>query len=401
MDIMNYLTSFSENGQVSEITSYWIVNFINCYANIETIEILSLHPDVLIIGFDKEINILPEEKSVPADQTREITYNILKVQADQVWALGYEGEGVVVAVLDTGVNYYHNDIKNNMWTHPDFPYHGYNFVHNNNNPKDDNGHGTHCAGTVAGDGTAGSQTGVAPRAKIMAVKVIGGGAPVSVWCSGIEFSVENGAHILNLSIGKAYEFGDYYVNSFMLRNAMVNTLEAGVIASVAAGNEGNSEGFAKNPIPQNIRTPGNCPPPWLHPDQTTTGGTSAVVSVGATNANDSIVYSVLWASSIGPVTWQSVSGYNDYPYYTGMGLIRPDVCAPGASIKSLALGDINGYDYRGGTSMAAPCVAGVMALMLSANPELTPAEICEILETTAISLPNSNSLKNNTYGSEE
>ncbi|MCL2042309.1 MAG: S8 family serine peptidase [Bacteroidales bacterium] len=381
---------------VAEVQSYWIANFINCYADAETIEALSLHPDVLLIGFDKDVNVLPEnEKPTPAEPTREITYNITKVQADQVWALGYEGEGVVVAVLDTGVNYNHNDLKSHMWEHPDFPYHGWNFVSNNNNPMDDYGHGTHCAGTVAGDGTAGSQTGIAPKAQIMAVKIIEN-APISAWCSGIAFAVEYGAHVLSLSLGYTYLHtfdGTYADASLMLRNTMVNTLAAGVIASVAAGNEGDMQ--YSYPIPQNVRTPGNCPPPWLHPDQTTTGGTSAVVCVGATDSNDAAAY----FTSKGPVTWQSIAGYNDYPYNPGMGLIRPDVCAPGVGIKSLSYSNVNGYTDMDGTSMATPCVAGVMALMLSKNIDLTPAEICEILETTAVHLPTSTSPKGNTFGS--
>jgi len=136
----------------------------------------------------------------------------------------------------------------------------------------------------------------------------------------------------------------------------------------------------------------------MHPDQTTTGGTSAVMCVGATNNNDASAN----FSSRGPVTWQSVSTFNDYPYSPGMGLLRPDICAPGVNIKSLSYTNNTGY-LQGmewsGTSMAAPCVAGVIALMLSKNPALLPEEICEIIETTAVHLPNASSPKGNTFGS--
>jgi len=74
-------------------------------------------------------------------------------------------------VLDVGVNYNHVDLADNMWEHPDYPNHGYDFAYNDDDPMDNHGHGTHCAGTVAGDGTAGSQTGMAPDAKIMALKI--------------------------------------------------------------------------------------------------------------------------------------------------------------------------------------------------------------------------------------
>lgn len=383
---------------VSQIQSFWIMNFINCYANIEAIKKLSLHPDVLIIGFDRDLDVLPEEKTAhTVEPTRAISYNIQKVNADKVWSLGYEGDGVVVAVLDRGVNYNHYDLKSNMWQHPNFPFHGYNFVDNTNDPMDVHGHGTHVAGTVAGNGTSGVQTGIAPKAKIMAIKIIGG-APNAAWVSGIEFAVEYGAHILNMSCGWRLDDPIFFYDSVDLRDAMVNALEAGVIASVAAGNEGDV--LPWYPIPNNVTTPANCPPPWLHPDQVTTGGLSAVVCVGNTDENDNIWYT----SSKGPVTWTDplILGYSDYPYNPGMGLIRPDICAPGVSVTSLSHTNNSGYvggSYWTGTSMSTPCVAGVMALMLSKNSELTPTEICEILETTAVRLPTSSSLKNNIYGS--
>jgi subtilisin family serine protease len=382
MDILSKMPA------VSEVQSFWIANFINCYADIEAIKELSLHPDVLIIGLDQEHQWIIPEKS---RETNEITYNVQKVNANQVWnELGYTGENVIVAILDTGVNYNHVDLNDHMWTHPNFPHHGWNVYGNNNNPMDDHGHGTHCAGTAAGDGTAGSQTGMAPDAKIMAIKIWSstGSGTVANYCGGFQFAVDYGAHVINLSGGRANAAN---ADKILLRNTVVSVLEAGIVAAVAAGNEG-----ASSAPPNSVRTPGSCPPPWLHPDQTTTGGLSAVVSVGSTDINDNIAAS----SSRGPVTWQSISGYNDYPYNPGMGLIRPDVCAPGVNIKSLDYANPTGYvSGWSGTSMATPCVAGVMALMLSKNINLTPAEIDEILETTAVHLPNQSSPKGNTFGS--
>ena len=172
---------------------------------------------------------------------------------------------------------------------------------------------------------------------------------------------------------------------------MNTTLAAGIIASVAAGNEGDLQYMF--PIPDNVRTPGDCPPPWLHPDQTLIGGISSVICIGATNSGDGIA----GFSGRGPSTWEYISGFNDYPYSPEMGLIRPDIVAPGVNIKSLAHYSNYGYENGwNGTSMATPCAAGVMALMLSKNPNLIPAQIDQILEETAYVLSTS---KNNTSGS--
>jgi hypothetical protein len=100
-------------------------------------------------------------------------------------------------------------------------------------------------------------------------------------------------------------------------------------------------------------------------------------------------------SSYGPFTWQETS-YADYPYEPGMGLIRPDLSAPGVGIISANPNNNNGHVSMDGTSQAAPCVAGVIALMLEKNPELTPAEISMILETTAVKIEDN---KNNYTGS--
>ncbi len=389
--IMAEINSLVQAGEVSHPQSLWIANVINCYATPAAIEQLAQRSDVERIDIDEErILIDPVEfTDVAEDQLREITYNVLIMNVPDVWDLGFTGEGIVVAVLDTGVNYNHVDLVNNMWTHPDFPFHGWNFTNNTNNPMDFHGHGTHCAGTVAGDGTAGSQTGMAPDAKIMALQVLtasGGGTESGVW-NAIQFGVEHGAHVLSLSLGWQHSWGP---DRATWRNTMDNALAAGVVAAVAAGNEGNQQG--SYPIPSNVRTPGDIPAPWRHPDQPDTGSRSAVVCVGATNQGDALA----GFSSRGPVTWQNISPYNDYQYNPGVGLIRPDVVAPGVDVKSLRHNNNTGYTTMSGTSMATPGVAGVMALMLSKNPNLTPEQISQILEETALPLaPN----KNNSTGS--
>lgn len=377
--LMQVLNEYAKGGVVTDVEAFWIVNMISCSATPDAIEALAQHPDIFIIGYDKVENMIPEKSPAqPAPKsTNELAWNVTQVKANEVWELGYTGSGILVAVLDTGVNYNHNDIKDNMWEHPDYPNHGYNFINNNNDPIDREGHGSHCAGTVAGMGASGTQTGMAPDATIMAVKVLSdqGSGSQQALVSGVQFAVNNGADVLSLSLG--FDGGGALSQRKTLRDLFVNVLEAGIVASVAAGNDG--ENLDKFPIPNNVGLPGNCPPPWLHPDQTIRSGLTAVVCVGATDKNDNTAK----FSSPGPVTWQEVSGYGDYAYEPGNGLIRPDVGAPGVGIKSLDYATNTGYKNNDGTSMATPCVAGVMALMLSKNPNLSPAEICEILEVTA------------------
>ncbi|MDD4847374.1 MAG: S8 family serine peptidase, partial [Bacteroidales bacterium] len=191
--IINELQSMEQGMQVKEINAHWIFNGINCKATVEAIEALASNPDILIIGYNRMQNLLPEgEKPTKDNPTKEMVYAITKLNVNDVWDLGFTGEGVIIAVIDTGVNYNHVDVADHMWEDPDFPYHGFDFINNDNNPMDDMGHGSHCAGTVAGDGTAGTQTGMAPDATIMAIKVLNsdGGGNVNAICSGVEFAVE-------------------------------------------------------------------------------------------------------------------------------------------------------------------------------------------------------------------
>ena len=376
-DLLSFL--HLKSSQVSNIHSFWITNMVNCLASPEAIAELANRPDVDRIDIDQESYVLIGQEDAisagngPLAGEREITYNVTKMNVPDVWAMGYTGQGVVVAIIDTGVNYDHEDLQDHMWEDPDYPNHGWDFNGNDNDPKDDQGHGSHCAGTVAGDGTAGSQTGMAPDAKIMALKILnanGGGVESNGW-KAIEFAVEHGADVLSMSIGWTPQANP---DRKTWRNTHDNALAAGVIASVAAGNEGGSPNSTGN-----LRTPGDCPPPWLNPEQTLIGGISSVVCIGATNKNDGLA----GFSSRGPAEWEYVSTYNDYPFNPEMGLLRPDVSAPGVDIKSVRHNSNTGYREMSGTSMSTPGVAGVMALLLSKNPDLTPEAISQILETTS------------------
>ena len=398
-DLLDHLNSLEIKGIVEDIRPLWIVNSVSCYAEESLIDEISLRDDVLAVYRVEEFS-LPEEENfaIPAERGdgREIAENILKVNADQVWALGYTGEDVLVAVIDTGVRLDHADLQGQFWDGgAEYPNHGYDFYSHDNDPSDTHGHGTHVAGTIVGTGASGTQTGVAPGAKIMVLKVFHGEDNLTeptMWVEAMQFAVEHGADALSMSLGQPLP--DAAVK-LMMRQACDNTLAAGVVASVCAGNSRQIQMLA--PVPYNIWSPGDCPPPHLHEDQlVNAGGTSCVICVGAVDNNDAIGS----FSSQGPSTWSEVAQYNDYPYSSGsatnIGLIRPDVCAPGVNIKSLDWSTTNGYCLKSGTSMATPCVTGTIALMLSKDHELTPAQIDEILERTAVPL---SAHKSNDFGS--
>lgn len=389
-DLRHTLAEMERVGMVTSPRILWMANAMGLSANKAAINDLARRNDIQIIGYDIERNWIPDgEVAAPASATREITPNVTQVNADDVWALGYTGEGVVVAVIDTGVNYNHLDVADHLWDGgTEFPHHGYDVYNNDNDPMDDMGHGSHCAGTVCGDGSAGSQTGMAPNATLMCVKCLnsqggGGATPIA---AGIQWAVEHGCDMFSMSLGIA---NSTIAERTLLRHMCVAALDAGVVAAIAAGNEGNQMWQA--PIPNNVRVPGSCPPPYMDEVQgENPGDLTCSVCIGAVNYNDAAAN----FTSHGPVTWTNTE-FGDYPYDPGIGLIRPDVCAPGVDIKSLNYQTNTGYTSMSGTSMATPCAAGCMALMLSKDPNLMPADVCRILEETAVRLAEG---KSNIYG---
>ncbi len=278
------------------------------------------------------------------------------VKAPEVWAQGYTGQGVVVAVIDTGVDRNHEDLRNNIWTNAneiadngidddgngyvDDNY-GWNFSGNNNNTLDGNGHGTHVSGTIAGENNNYGVTGIAYNAKIMPVKVLndsGSGSYNSI-AQGVRYAVDNGADVINLSLGGKY-------SNRTLESAIDYASSKGVIVVMAAGNDGESS-----------------------PDYPARYAYKSGIAVGAVDRNNNIA------------DFSDRSGTSEISYVT----------APGVRVYSTVPN--NQYAVYSGTSMAAPHVAGVVALMLSANPNLTDAQVRQIVaETSGDSTPST------TYG---
>jgi serine protease AprX len=398
-DLRHTLSEMERSGMVSAPITLWISNALYFNATKSAIHDLAQRNDIGIIGYAVQRCCLPDGEEVsPATDLREITPNVLQVRANQVWDMGYKGEGVVVALIDSGVNYRHVDVADHLWDGgEEFPNHGYDVFSHDDDPMDEHGHGSHCAGIICGDGTAGYQTGMAPEARLMCVKC----ANANCFCNaanmveGIQWAVDHGCDLFSMSLGL---LNAGLTERELLRGACEATLDAGVVAAIAAGNEGHK--LDEYPIPRNVRVPGSCPPPYLDEVQSQNpGGKSCTVCVGAVDYNDSAAY----FTSHGPVTWRTAgigtANYYDYPYEYGdvskFGLIRPDVCAPGVDIKSLNYLGNHGYINMSGTSMATPCVAGCMALMLSKNNDLTPSEVCQLLEETAVPLAEG---KSNIFG---
>ena len=392
-DVMDYLEEMNYSGKVEKLSQLWITNSIGMKATKEVIEEVAEHSSVALIWLDKlnkpftsQGSGVTENNSNP--DSREIVWNVLAVDADDVWGLGYTGTGIIVGHIDTGVNYNHNDLADHMWDgSPAYPNHGYDFVNNDNDPMDTHGHGTHTAGTVAGDGTAGSQTGVAPDAQIMALLAVPG--YMSDLEDAVGFALTNGADVLSMSAGwdSASAGGSWNSLSNSSRTLGNNCTAAGVVWAASAG---NGDGYGGHyAAPYDIGIPANVPAPWYG-----AAGHSGVMAVGATNQGNTIAS----FSSLGATQW-GFGPWNEYTYPPG--LIKPDVCAPGGNpgIKSLDYANINGYAGPGGwvgTSMACPHLAGIIALMLQKNPSLTPAVIDSIVEATCLDLGTAG--RDNTFG---
>ena len=272
--------------------------------------------------------------------------SVAKINANQVWTtFGARGQGVVVAVIDTGIDYTHPALGGKFGKGARV-IGGYDFANHDDDPMDDAGHGTHVAGIIGANGDG--MTGVAPDVTFLAYKVLGadGSGSESDVVAGIERASDpdhNGnpsdhADVVNMSLGS-----DFAPPNDPVTQAVERATALGVVFAVAAGNAG---GFYR------IGAPANAP---------------SAITVGASDLNDKIAF----FSSAGP------SGDNL--------AIKPEVVAPGVDILSLAPN--GGTATHSGTSMAAPHVAGVAALLKSIHRDWTPADIKSAIVTTAAVLP--------------
>jgi subtilisin family serine protease len=304
-----------------------------------------------------KIRSLPMVKHVSPDREvkAHLKESVHQIRADIVQdSLGYKGKGVLVGEIDTGIDY-DNPVLGGGFGPGFRVIGGHDFINSDNDPMDDHGHGTHVAGIIGANG-GDTLRGVAPEVKFLAVKVLNanGTGSVSGVIAGIEYcldpdnnpATDDAVDIINMSLGTTPE------QDSPLDLAVNNASYAGILSVVAAGNEGCATPF--NSPYQTIASPGTA---------------ETALTVGACDKSDVIAE----FSSKGPD-----------PIHFAM---KPELVAPGVDILSAKAG--GGTSVHSGTSMAAPHVSGVAALLKQQHPDWTPEQLKAAIVNSATSIGDS------------
>jgi len=292
--------------------------------NLKNLKQEKTKPEILLRNWGLENNELPSH-----------------INARKAWNITKGEKSIVVAVIDTGIDSTHPDLKDNLWKKPGTKdEYGFDFVTNTKNPKDQHGHGTHVAGIIGATAKAGA-SGVAPNISIMTVRYYSdsanGATNLANTIKAINYAIDNGANIINYSGGGA-EFSSSEMK------AIQRAENKGILFVAAAGNEY-----------QNTDNTGSKYYPGAY-------GLSNIITVAATNIKNQLLPSSNW------------------------GLQNVHVAAPGENIFSTLP---NGrYGYLTGTSQATAFVSGLAALILSENPKLTPAEVKNMIMNSADKFKN-------------
>jgi len=304
-----------------------------------------LSENVYVAGFEQDAYREGDAAASTTSASSTNQWDLTAIDAQGAWALTKGSSSVVVAVIDTGVDYNHVDLSSNIWTNPGEiagngidddhngfvdDVHGYDFANNDGNPMDDNGHGTHVAGTIAAEANSYGVTGVASSTSIMCLKFLSanGSGYLSDAIEAVNYAtMMRTTYGVNVRVDNNSWGGGSF--SAAMQSAIQASNSAGILFVAAAGNSG-ANNDASPQYPANYDSPN-------------------VISVAATDKNG------LLAS------------------FTNYGASTVDIAAPGVSIYSTTPN--NTYSTYSGTSMATPHVSAVAALAWALNPNATVAQV--------------------------
>ncbi|MFZ9594508.1 MAG: S8 family peptidase [Bdellovibrionia bacterium] len=299
-------------------------------------------------SFDRpRIHPLPlHEPEVVVDPDLAQAYGLSKIGAPQVWPFARGSRSIIVADIDTGVDYNHPDLVFNIWRNPhpvknDLV--GFDFVHQDGLPYDDNEHGTHVAGIIGAVGSNGlGVSGVSQRVSIMVLKFLSGSGSgtTSDAIEAIDYAVSHGAKVLNNSWGSSGGSGK---DNQLLIEAFHRARDRGVLFIAAAGNEGNDNDGEEADYPAAFHLENE-------------------IAVAASDEKDELAE------------------------FSNYGKKTTHLAAPGVNIYSTVPG--GGYRALSGSSMAAPMVSGAAALLWSAHPDWTDQQIKQALLDSVDAIPS-------------
>lgn len=332
------------------VRSFWIAPVVAATVPADTLPELTRRDDVMEVERDESVEL---ERPRPGRHARgAFTYGLAMLNVPRMRELfGLSGAGVRVGLIDSGIDASHPDLAGKLGGFHDL-------VAGHVDPYDDNGHGTHCAGTIAGGAAGGTAIGVAPEARLLVVKAFSAAGASSKekllaamqWIADPDGDPATADHPCVCSCSW---FGGGSRKALL--EATRRWVALGVLPVFATGNAGP--------------TPGTTWMPAGYPES---------FAVGATDEHDRLAT----FSSPGPVIWD------------GVPTVKPDVSAPGEDVLSARAG--GGWVAMSGTSMATPHVAGVVALLNQASPGVPIALVRELLELTARDLGEPG--KDNAFG---